>query len=230
MIHLADSFEVPTIAEGVETAEQVFTLKSMGCDIIQGYYFSRPLPAAEFEEFLIKNKPQSAQPQHKTKKPWRDEFTYNALHDSLTGLYNFSAFDTLFHDSDHDHIAVLIAQIDGYDEIRQSRGRDYADSIVCRAADVLKKNFRSVDHICRLREDEFAVIMTRVLSEEKGLVSAKIMQVNGALQAEGDQPAVVLRVGIAFSDRENPSGDAFQDADAALGRLKDSNQTGYEFF
>lgn len=52
MIRLAASFEVPTIAEGVETAEQVSALKKMGCDIIQGYYFSRPLPADEFEKFV----------------------------------------------------------------------------------------------------------------------------------------------------------------------------------
>ena len=54
MIGLADSFEVPTIAEGVETDEQFAALKAMGCDIIQGYYFSRPLPADEFEKLIIK--------------------------------------------------------------------------------------------------------------------------------------------------------------------------------
>ena len=52
MIRLADSFGVPTIAEGVETAEQVSVLKRMGCDIIQGYYFSRSLPADEFDKFI----------------------------------------------------------------------------------------------------------------------------------------------------------------------------------
>ena len=52
MIRLADSFGIPTIAEGVETAEQVLALKRIGCYIIQGYYFSRPLPADEFEKFL----------------------------------------------------------------------------------------------------------------------------------------------------------------------------------
>ena len=57
MIQLAISFEVPTIAEGVETAEQALTLKTMGCDIIQGYYFSRPLPADEFEKTVIEKKP-----------------------------------------------------------------------------------------------------------------------------------------------------------------------------
>ena len=52
MIGLSHSFDVPTIAEGVETAEQVSALKAMGCDIIQGYYFSRPVPASEFERFV----------------------------------------------------------------------------------------------------------------------------------------------------------------------------------
>lgn len=57
MICLAASFEVPTIAEGVETAEQVSVLKRMGCDIIQGYYFSRPIPADEFEQFIKVKQP-----------------------------------------------------------------------------------------------------------------------------------------------------------------------------
>ena len=36
VIGLAQSMDLPTIAEGVETAEQMFTLKAMGCDIVQG--------------------------------------------------------------------------------------------------------------------------------------------------------------------------------------------------
>lgn len=41
------------VAEGVETAGQVETLKRIGCDYIQGYYFCRPLPSAEFEAFVL---------------------------------------------------------------------------------------------------------------------------------------------------------------------------------
>ena len=52
MIRLAKSFDLKTVAEGVETAEQMSALKEMGCDVIQGYYFSRPLPADEFERFI----------------------------------------------------------------------------------------------------------------------------------------------------------------------------------
>ncbi len=49
---IADSLSVPMIAEGVETEKQLLTLKEMGCDIVQGYYFSHPLPAVDFEAFL----------------------------------------------------------------------------------------------------------------------------------------------------------------------------------
>lgn len=36
------------VAEGVELAEQFSILKDMGCDVAQGYYFSKPVPAEEF--------------------------------------------------------------------------------------------------------------------------------------------------------------------------------------
>ncbi|MBP5292318.1 MAG: EAL domain-containing protein, partial [Lachnospiraceae bacterium] len=45
---------VPVVAEGVEEQAQYDMLKSMGCQIIQGYYFSKPLPAAEFDALIEK--------------------------------------------------------------------------------------------------------------------------------------------------------------------------------
>ena len=54
VIDIADYLGVPVIAEGVETEEQYLALKELGCTIIQGYYFSKPIPAEEFEKFLIK--------------------------------------------------------------------------------------------------------------------------------------------------------------------------------
>ncbi len=52
MIEIARLLEVPAIAEGVETKEQMELLKELGCDIIQGYYFSKPLSAEEFSDLL----------------------------------------------------------------------------------------------------------------------------------------------------------------------------------
>ena len=53
IIDIADYLHVPVVAEGVETEEQYLVLKAMGCDIVQGYYFSRPVPAESFDRFLV---------------------------------------------------------------------------------------------------------------------------------------------------------------------------------
>jgi diguanylate cyclase (GGDEF)-like protein/PAS domain S-box-containing protein len=52
VITLAHSLGLKTVAEGVETKEQLRALQEMGCEQIQGYYFSRPLPPAQFGKFL----------------------------------------------------------------------------------------------------------------------------------------------------------------------------------
>jgi diguanylate cyclase (GGDEF)-like protein/PAS domain S-box-containing protein len=52
IVAMAHSLALVVIAEGVETAEQLAFLKRLGCDRAQGYYFSRPLPAAELAQLL----------------------------------------------------------------------------------------------------------------------------------------------------------------------------------
>lgn len=54
-VDLVKSLDLSTVAEGVETEESRQLIASLGIDEIQGYYFSKPLPAAEFEEYLIKH-------------------------------------------------------------------------------------------------------------------------------------------------------------------------------
>lgn len=56
VIDIADYLGVPVIAEGVETEEQYLALKKLGCAIIQGYYFSKPVPASDFDRFLLEKK------------------------------------------------------------------------------------------------------------------------------------------------------------------------------
>ena len=54
ILDLSKRFQVLSVAEGVETEEFYHFLKENGCDIIQGYYFSRPLPVADFEKLIEK--------------------------------------------------------------------------------------------------------------------------------------------------------------------------------
>ena len=53
ILGIANDLQVPVIAEGVETETQYKLLKEMGCELVQGYYFSRPLPAVDFEKNII---------------------------------------------------------------------------------------------------------------------------------------------------------------------------------
>jgi diguanylate cyclase (GGDEF)-like protein/PAS domain S-box-containing protein len=52
IVDLAHIMGMEVIAEGVETAEQATLLREMGCDMAQGYYFSRPLPPEDVAAFL----------------------------------------------------------------------------------------------------------------------------------------------------------------------------------
>jgi len=52
IINMASSLDMKTIAEGVETAAQLEFLRLHGCDEVQGYYFSKPLVAKEFETYV----------------------------------------------------------------------------------------------------------------------------------------------------------------------------------
>ena len=54
VIALAHGLGMEVLAEGVETAEQLRFLRDVGCDVIQGYYFSRPLPEDRFLELLAR--------------------------------------------------------------------------------------------------------------------------------------------------------------------------------
>lgn len=54
IIDLVNKLSIRTVAEGIETAEQVAFLKSVNCNMIQGYFFYKPLPEDKFEEILKK--------------------------------------------------------------------------------------------------------------------------------------------------------------------------------
>jgi EAL domain-containing protein (putative c-di-GMP-specific phosphodiesterase class I) len=60
ILDIARYLKVPVVAEGVETGSQLKLLKDAGCDLVQGYYFSRPLPAEEFERRFLGIKGENA--------------------------------------------------------------------------------------------------------------------------------------------------------------------------
>lgn len=56
IITMAKRLGIKTVAEGIETKEQVEYLRKIGCDIIQGYYFAKPMPIEKFEQIYLNEK------------------------------------------------------------------------------------------------------------------------------------------------------------------------------
>ncbi|MBB5214204.1 EAL domain-containing protein [Parapusillimonas granuli] len=71
IIALGQSLRLTVVAEGVETRGQAQSLKALGCDEMQGYYFSRPVPAAQIIEIAQRHSPARA-------GEWVDEISQTA--------------------------------------------------------------------------------------------------------------------------------------------------------
>lgn len=56
IINLSNELKMTTLTEGVETQQQFKQLIQMGCSLFQGYYFAKPMPLEDFEEFIINNR------------------------------------------------------------------------------------------------------------------------------------------------------------------------------
>jgi EAL domain-containing protein (putative c-di-GMP-specific phosphodiesterase class I) len=57
IITLAHSLKLGVVAEGVETQEQLNFLRALHCDLVQGNWFSKPLPAEDLAQLLVKTQP-----------------------------------------------------------------------------------------------------------------------------------------------------------------------------
>ena len=125
----------------------------------------------------------------------------------------------------------MMIDVDNFKGLNDTFGHAVGDNVLKRVADILRQSFRSVDILCRIGGDEFAVVMTRVNSSMGPLVLNKIRAANQMLQNPKDGlPPVSLSVGVAFSDRKNPQGDIFHDADTALYRVKEAGRKGCRIF
>ena len=57
ILAIADTYGFNVVAEGVETADQMEVLRSLGCQNGQGFHFARPMPAEEFSLLLKGGRP-----------------------------------------------------------------------------------------------------------------------------------------------------------------------------
>lgn len=154
---------------------------------------------------------------------------HKAEHDALTDLLNRGSFEKLLHvyESGEAPFALIIVDVDSFKTINDTYGHAVGDQALKLVSNLLLQAFRSIDYVCRIGGDEFAVIMVEMTTDLQYTIQEKIDAVNEQLaQPQDDLPPLSLSVGVAFTDRKNPSGSLFQDADKALYVRKKNGKAG----
>lgn len=158
---------------------------------------------------------------------------HEAEHDSLTDLLNRGSFDKIYniYERGDRPFALILADVDTFKSVNDTHGHASGDAILKKVSSLLKNAFRSIDYVCRIGGDEFAIVMVEMTSNLKYTIKDKIAYVNQELaKEENGLPGVSLSVGVAFSDRKNPGDSIFKDADKALYHIKENGRNGCGFY
>ena len=156
-----------------------------------------------------------------------------AEHDPMTGVFNRGAFDQILMSMEKDkrNFAVIIVDVDNFKNVNDTYGHVVGDEVLKRVSKLLTEGFRSIDHVCRIGGDEFAVVMMDVTSDLGYTIENKIGEINKQLAVhEENVPAVSLSVGVAFMDREHPGESLVKDADRALYYVKEHGRNGCHIY
>ena len=158
---------------------------------------------------------------------------HQAEHDALTEALNRGSFEKILkvYDNGESQFALILIDVDTFKRVNDTYGHAVGDAILKKVTRLLKQAFRSIDYVCRIGGDEFAIVMVEMTSNLKYTIEEKIAFVNEKLGKEEEGiPAVSLSVGVAFADRENPGESIFKDADKALYHVKENGRNGCHFY
>ena len=158
---------------------------------------------------------------------------HEAEHDALTDALNRGSFEKILsiYEKGQSDFAMIICDVDSFKTVNDTYGHAGGDEILKKVASLLQKAFRSIDYVCRIGGDEFAVIMVDMTTDLTNTIKEKIDMVNDLLSNPADGlPPVSLSVGVAFSDRQDPGESIFKDADHALYHVKQHGKHGCGFY
>lgn len=154
---------------------------------------------------------------------------HQAEHDPLTELLNRRSFDRILklYEEDESSFALILADVDTFKSVNDTCGHAVGDRILKKVAALLQSTFRSVDYVCRIGGDEFAIIMVDMTRELYYTITDKVAELNQQLAVcEDGLPAVSLSVGVAFSAPNGQKEALFKAADNALYYTKEHGRRG----
>lgn len=155
---------------------------------------------------------------------------FKASHDELTGAYNRAGYDLLLSSIDLGSTYMMLVDVDNFKTINDTYGHEVGDKVLTKLVQVLKKNFRSDDYICRIGGDEFVVFMVHSSEMQHNQVASKIKAINKELnEPEDGLPPVTISVGITHGTEATDAVDLFEKTDAAMYQAKKNGKRTYRF-
>ena len=125
---------------------------------------------------------------------------------------------------------MLLFDVDNFKSINDTYGHEVGDKVLVKLVQVMKKNFRSDDYICRIGGDEFVVFMVHATEQQKNLIASKIEKINQEMTDPKDGlPPASISVGITYGAEAEDAEVLFEKADAAMYHSKQSGKSTYTF-
>ena len=160
-----------------------------------------------------------------------ERLNFKASHDALTGVYNRAGYELLLSSVDLADTYMLLFDVDDFKSINDTYGHEAGDKALVKLSKVLKNNFRSDDHICRIGGDEFVVFMVHTNGLQKELIAGKIDQINNQLKRSDDEvPYFSVSVGVAYGADADDTESLFEQTDEAMYQSKKSGKQTYTFY
>ncbi len=154
-------------------------------------------------------------------KELEHQLTFQAFHDSLTGLANRALFrDRLEHALTrrrHGEIAVIYVDLDDFKAVNDSLGHGVGDDVVRTAAERILRAVRRSDTVARLGGDEFAILVDDdAESATERVAQAILKEFRRPITAGGRVFELSASIGVATSARETEAEALIQHADLAM--------------
>ncbi|MBQ3295210.1 MAG: diguanylate cyclase [Erysipelotrichaceae bacterium] len=160
-----------------------------------------------------------------------ENLNFKASHDELTGAYNRAGYDLLLSSIDLNKTYMMLFDVDNFKHINDTYGHEAGDKVLVKLVDVMKKNFRSDDYICRIGGDEFVVLMVHSSKIDRNLISQKIDDINRELaEIDDGLPAASISVGIVHGSDATDIENLFEKTDEAMYHSKKQGKNTYTFY